>query len=116
MEVKLTIPDDLASRLNLTASELPRIIELGLRELNSQPNGFEGLSDVLEAFARLPTPAEVLALRASPALQSRVEELLEKNRAAGLSAEEQREWDRYEYVEHLVRVAKAQAAVKLAAS
>ena len=43
-------------------------------------------------------------------LQSRVEELLEKNRGCGLSDDEQREWDSYEYVEHLVRMAKLQSA------
>jgi len=39
--------------------------------------------------------------------------LLEKNQAAGLSADEQREWQQYQYVEHLVRLAKARAALKL---
>ena len=31
------------------------------------------------------------------------------NRAGGLSTEEQREWERYEYIEHLVRLAKVRA-------
>ena len=47
------------------------------------------------------------------ALQERMKELLEKNRSASLSADEQRVWEQYQYVEHLVRLAKARAAVKL---
>jgi uncharacterized protein YnzC (UPF0291/DUF896 family) len=68
---------------------------------------------VLKTLARLPTPEEVLALRPSPTLQARIESLLEKNRTTGLEAEEQQEWQRYEYLEHVVRIAKARAAVKL---
>lgn len=110
----LTISDDLASRLRPHEAELPRILELGLREVNaaSQP-GFKGMADVLETFARLPTPQEVLALRPSVELQERISALLEKNRDEGLSPEEEREWERYQYLEHLVRLAKAKAKIKL---
>jgi len=75
MEMTLTIPDELATRLHSEKDRLPQILELGLRELHSTPPTYEGLSDVLEALARLPTPEEVLALRASPGLQDRVVEL-----------------------------------------
>jgi hypothetical protein len=103
MEVTLTLPDDLATRLQPVADRLPRILELGLRELDGRVSQFAGLTDVLEALARLPSAEEVLALRASPALQMRIENLLEKNRTAGLDDEERREWEQYQYVEHLVR-------------
>ena len=73
---------------------------------------FDGVADVLETLAGLPAPDEVLALRPSPALQARIEALLEKNRTAGLSPLEQREWQGYEYLEHLVRLAKANALAK----
>jgi hypothetical protein len=114
MEVTLTLPDDLARRLRPIADDLPRIIELGLRQLQAASPTFAGLSDVLETLARLPAPEEVLALRPSPALQARADELLAKNRTAGLSDEERREWEQYRYAEHLVRLAKAKAAAKLA--
>jgi hypothetical protein len=42
-------------------------------------------------------------------LQARIEQLLTKNTGAGLSPEERQEWDRYEYLEHLIRLAKARA-------
>jgi hypothetical protein len=69
--------------------------------------------NVLETLASLLGPEEILALRPSPALQEQIEELLEKNRSGGLSADDQRAWERYQYVEHLVRLAKARAALKL---
>jgi hypothetical protein len=112
--ITLDLPDDLTEQLRSLADRLPRILELGLRELDaSSPTAFSGASDVLELLARLPTPEEVLALRPSSALEARVRELLEKNRAGGLSPAEEDEWRRYQYVEHLVRLAKARAAQKL---
>jgi hypothetical protein len=114
MELTLTIPDELASRLRPVQDRLAQIIELGLRDLDAQPPAFAGLADVLETLARLPSPEEVLALRPAPALQARVEELLHKNRTTGLSDDERSEWERYQYAEHLVRVAKAKAALKVA--
>src|SRR5262245_58414709 len=114
MELTLTISEDLATRLRPVRDHLPQILELGLRELHAAPSGYAGLSDVLEALARLPGPEEVLALRPTPALQTRIDELLEKNRTTGLSDDERREWERYQYFEHLVRIAKAKATLKLA--
>jgi hypothetical protein len=114
VELTLTIPDELASRLRPVQDRLPRIIERGLRDLDAQAPAFVGLGDVLETLARLPSPEEVLALRPSTALQARAEELLTKNRTNGLSDDERREWDQYQYAEHLVRIAKAKAAQKLA--
>jgi hypothetical protein len=71
------------------------------------------LSDVLEKLASLPTPEEILAFRPLAALEERIEELAEKSRSGRLSADEQRAWEQYQYVEHLVRMAKARAALKL---
>ncbi len=112
--ITLEVSDELAQRLRPLADRLPRILELGLRELNAaaQP-GFVGASRVLELLAGLPAPEELLALRPSDALQARVSALLEKNRAEGLTAEEEQEWEQYQYLEHLVRMAKAKALLKL---
>ena len=112
--VTFNLPDDLVERLRTVADRLPRILELGLRELDaSSQSGFSSTSDVLEFLASLPSPEEILAFRPAPLLRERVSELLEKNRTTGLSAAEEDEWRRYEYLEHLVRIAKAKAALKL---
>ena len=71
------------------------------------------LDDVAEALAQLPSAEEVLALRPSPDLARRTEALLAKNQVDGLTSAEQAEWDEIAKVEHVVRMAKARAAVKL---
>ncbi|HEV8145145.1 MAG TPA: hypothetical protein VGP79_02115 [Bryobacteraceae bacterium] len=113
--ITLHIPDDLAERLRGREEQLAEILELGLREMNAGA-GFEGTSDVLELLASLPAPETILALRPSERLERRIEELVEKSRAAGLTAPEEAEWERYEYLEHLVRMAKANAQQKAGSS
>jgi hypothetical protein len=112
--ITLEISDDLARRLRPLEDRISHILELGIRELNaSEQNGFSGASEVLEFLANLPTPEEILALRPSPALEERVRYLLEAARTSGLSPQQEQEWEHYQYLEHLVRMAKARAAVKL---
>ena len=115
--ITLEVPDDLAQRLRPLTDRLPHILELGLRELTAsgQP-GFVGAAEILEFLAGLPSPQEILALRPSETFQQRVNALLEKNRAEGLTREEEQEWAGYQYLEHLVRIAKAKAYLKLAAA
>lgn len=113
--VTLSLPDDLADRVRALADRLPRALEIALRTLE-RPDSleFDTLGEVTEFLARLPTPEQTLALRPSPALQARISELLQRNRTTGLSEDEEREWQAYEYAEHVVRMAKANAAAKLA--
>jgi len=74
---------------------------------------FESAAGVLEFLASLPSPKEILNLRPSERLERQVRELLEKSRTGTLSAEEERAWERYEFLEHLVRMAKTTARLKL---
>jgi len=117
MQIRVEVPDELALRLSPLQEQLPQILELGLREWNADAQvGFSGLAEVLEFLANLPSPEEILALKPSEALLQHIEKLLEKNRTVGLTVEEERSWQQYEYVEHLVRVAKAKALLKLRTS
>jgi len=96
MPINLEIADDLATQLKPYQAELREILEFGIRERQARGEaGYSGLSGVLEKLASLPTPEEVLALRPALPLQERIDALLEKNRAAGFSLEDQREWDQY---------------------
>jgi hypothetical protein len=114
MQISVEVSDELALRLTPLQDQLPQILELGLREWNGDAqSGFSGLADVLEFLANLPTPEETLALKPSEALQQQISALLEKNKAVGLTPEEERSWQQYEYIEHLVRVAKAKALLRL---
>ena len=67
----------------------------------------------MEFLASLPSPEEILALRPSEPLQHQINSLLEKNRTGELITEEKQQWEQYEYLEHLVRLAKAKAYLKL---
>lgn len=117
MRVTLDIPEELATRLNLLEDQLPQILELGLRELNAiSQKSFTGMAEVLEFLVQLPTPEEIIALRPSEALQARITSLLEKNRTQGLTPVEEQFWEQYQYLEHLVRIAKAKAYQKLKVS
>jgi hypothetical protein len=114
MPITFTIDDTLADQLKPYEAELPRILALGIREWQARGgSGYNGLNSVLEQLAALPSPEEVLALRPSPRLQQRIDDLLEQSQSKGLSAEDQLEWEQYRYVEHLVRLAKLNAARKL---
>ncbi len=108
------LPDDLAQQVRVRETDLPRIIELGLRELNaSEQTGLAGAAELLEFLAALPSPEDIISLRPSPLLQERISYLLEKNRNEALTAAEEREWEQYQYLEHLVRMAKARTHIKL---
>ncbi len=110
MLVTLNISEELATRLHPLEDQLPKILDLGLRELNATAQvGFEGAAEVLEFLARLPTPEKIIALRPSKTWQARISALLEKNRTEGLTPAEEQEWEQYQYLEHLVRIAKVEA-------
>jgi hypothetical protein len=113
--ITLSVPDALASRIEAQRQQLPRILELGLRELDAHAQSdFEGAADILELLAALPSPEEVLNLRPSPRLAARISELTEKSREGQMTPLDEEDWDRYEFLEHLVRMAKASAQAKLA--
>ncbi len=117
MEITLELPEELATRLRPHQAHLPHILELGLSAMQASPqNGFAEVDEALRLLEGSPSPQEVLALHPSPVLQSRISYLLEKNRNEGLSETEEWEWKRYEYLEHMVCLAKAKAHSKLQAS
>jgi hypothetical protein len=118
MLITLDLPQDLGMRLYPFKQQLPRLLELGLKELclvrlkKPTDANFQSLNDILEFLAKLPNANEILALRPSEALQNEMNELLEKQRAQGLTTDEEQQWQQYEYIEHLVRTAKGNALLK----
>lgn len=110
----IDLPENLAAHLQSHKGKLSRIFEIGLREFEaSSAIGYKSVADVLEFFAGLPAPDEILALRPSAEMQEKIDELLEKNRREGLSEAEEQIWSSYEFIEHLVRIAKAKASAQL---
>ena len=113
-QITLDIPDELILCLSSLEAQIPQILELGLRELNaSSQTGFNGAADILEFLASLPPLEEIIALRPSEVLQNQINTLLEKNRSGKLTPEDEQLWEQYQYLEHLVRLAKAKAYLKL---
>jgi hypothetical protein len=117
MLITLDIPQELGIRLNPFKQELPKLLELGLTELvkikKTSNTEFDSLNDILEFLAKLPDAKEILALRASDTLQNEMNLLLEKQHSQGLTLDEEKTWQQYEYIEHLVRIAKSNALLKL---
>ena len=114
MQVTFELPDDVAAQLHPLEDKLPQILELGMRELNANTQSeFSGVAEVLEFLASLPTPEAIIALRPSEVLQAQLSALLEKNRTVGLTTTEEQLWQGYQYLEHVVRMAKARAFLKL---
>ncbi|MGH9946753.1 MAG: hypothetical protein ACRD6X_06115 [Pyrinomonadaceae bacterium] len=100
--------------MNSNKQDLPQIFEAGLREFRASSSiGYKNVADVLEFLAGLPSPKETLDLRPSEDLQIKIDELLEKNRREVLSETEENQWAGYEFIEHLVRIAKAKASAQL---
>jgi len=114
MKVTLDLPDEWADCLPAKEEDLAEIVVAGLQRRKSRvTHEIHHLADIVDTLAELPSPAQVMALRPSPALSERITVLLHKRRNEGLSSEEQAEWDDIMRVEHLVRIAKAKAAIKL---
>jgi hypothetical protein len=114
MQVTFELPDDVVAQLHPFEDKLPQILELGLRELNAITQvGFSGVAEVMEFLASLPTPEAIIALRPSEALQAQITTLLQKNQTIGLTPTEEHLWQGYQYLEHIVRMAKARAFLKL---
>ena len=114
MLITVDVPNNLGLRLNPFKNRLSDLLELGLREINTPSDaGFHSLNEVLEFLAKLPSPEEIISLRPTETLQQQIDDLLVKQRDSGLNSEEERQWQQFEYLEHLVRIAKANALLKL---
>ena len=116
MTLTFQLPDELAAFLPVGEAEIAAVMTAGLRTWKSvKLNQVERLAEVTGFLANLPEPLEVLALRPGKALAERTEELLAKKRSADLNAREQAEWNEIAELEHVMRVAKARAAIILKA-
>ena len=74
---------------------------------------YNSVYDELAHFLASLSPRRVLAYKASPKAQTRVNDLLDKNNTVGLTPEENAEMEGYMTVEHIVRLAKAKALQRL---
>ncbi len=103
--LQVTLPDELAKRVQEARERLPEILELGLRELTPLESRVFG--EVLDFLSRGPSPKQIIEFKSSEAQQAQIRELLEKNSAGSLSERENAELDLYERLEHIMIMLKA---------
>ena len=119
-ELTIQISDELAQRLEPLQNRLPellwQLLDVANLPTNSQPTIKTETTDipavyqeVLDFLIKRPTPEEIIAFKVSPQAQTRLSELLEKNRSATLSPMELAELDVYEQLEHMMILLKARA-------
>ena len=70
--------------------------------------------EIIDFIARGTTPEAVAHFRPSPEAQQRIAELIEREKEDGLPEDEKAELDHFMELEHILRMAKAQARQILA--
>jgi hypothetical protein len=76
----------------------------------TQLSAYDELADLMVSM----NPAKIIEFKASPALQRRFEELVEKEKNKVISTEEKNELDRILMVNHVINLAKIRAHQQLA--
>ena len=71
--------------------------------------------EIIDFIAAGSSPSNVAAFRPSEAARARVAELVAREKAEGLSADEKAEMEDYLRLEHIMRLAKARAKQLLSA-
>ncbi|MGI8883817.1 MAG: hypothetical protein ACR2IA_06195 [Pyrinomonadaceae bacterium] len=72
-------------------------------------NTTKAYEEVVDFIAAGTTPQNVIAFRPSEAAQTRIDNLLWREKEGEISGEEKSELDHYLQLEHLMRLAKARA-------
>jgi hypothetical protein len=111
LEMTIQVPEPLAAELVAQGDRLPEVLAYGLQRLPPLPN--EIYQYILEFLVGQPSSAEVVRFGPTPAMQARVDELLEKNRAGTLTAADTKELDEYMRINHLITLLKARALPNL---
>jgi hypothetical protein len=114
MQIILEVPDRLGKKLQQLGDQLPETLERLLQDIPTPETiSYQEDRQIIEILASQPSPETILAIRPTPALQSRMSELLERNKSGSLSRTEEAELDRYLLLEHWIRLAKAHAYKQL---
>ena len=120
--ISFDIPDELAVQLMPIQQQLPRALSLAINLLgesateNSQLEGAPILDEIITFLLSQPSHADMIRYKVSPQVQSRLEELLDKNRETSLSAGEQAELNSYRQANHLLILLKSRARAATATS
>ena len=91
-----------------------RLLTLAIRRRNASLGPVQVYEEVIDFIASGPSPSAVVSFRASDKVNSRVAELIEREKTEILTAEERAELDHHLELDHLMRLAKARARQRLA--
>ena len=119
-ELTIQVSDELAQRLEPLQNRLPELLWQLLdvanlptsisKTVQTEPTDIPLVyQEVLDFLIKRPTPEEIIAFKVSPQAQSRLEELLKRNRSATLNSMELAELDVYQQLEHMMILLKARA-------
>ena len=115
--ITLEVPDELAAQVVALGVRLPDLLTRALKSeptaKREQTNG-AGISvplyrEITDFLASNPPPEQIAAFKISSAAQERLEDLLDKNREEGLTADETAELDAYLQARDLMILLKANA-------
>ncbi|MDQ3397774.1 MAG: hypothetical protein M3511_08405 [Deinococcota bacterium] len=101
----ITLPDELAKRVEPFSRWLPTVLEISLLALKTP--AIKTASEIVEFLTSNPSPREVHAYHVSKHAQVRMKRLLALNRAGVLGEAEARELDELISLEHLIITLKA---------
>jgi hypothetical protein len=122
VELTVQASEAIAERLESVCERLPALLQQIAQALPHDPDLAElslklsqaataspAYIEVLDFLMTSPSPREILDFKISPATQTRLGELLVKNREEGLTGLEQAELDAFEQIEHVMVLLKARA-------
>ncbi|HZS87540.1 MAG TPA: hypothetical protein VFE42_08645 [Chloroflexota bacterium] len=104
--ISLELPDDLADQLSAVQDRLPELLSLSLHQPALPAELYRS---ILTFLANAPTAAEIAAFTPPPEAVSRLQTLLDRERAGSLSHYERAELDELELIEHLMILLKTGA-------
>ncbi|WP_066381117.1 MULTISPECIES: hypothetical protein [unclassified Anabaena] len=123
-QLTIQISDELAQRLEPLQNNLPellwQLLDIANSPINNQPIVKAENPDippvyqeVIDFLIQQPTPAQIINFKVSPQAQTRLEELLEKNRYATIDQSELAELDIYEQLDFMMGLLKSRAYSEL---
>lgn len=114
--ITVDVPDDLVGRLTPVQTQLPGLLSFALDLLgidnpkSTYPSQtFPVLQEMVDFLVQAPSYSQIIEFKVSPAVQERLEDLLDINREDILSPQEEAELDAYQQVDHFMILLKARA-------
>jgi hypothetical protein len=100
----IEIPDELMAQLAPVHDQLPELLS---RCLSPSALSAQVYRYILDFLTSQPTPAQIAAFRPTPAMQERLQYLLDRSQSSNLTITESQELEEYEQIEHLIVLLKS---------